>query len=123
MIRNLQHFALAVPDVEAGRRFYETFGLEGEARGNRLALSCAGRAQDQVLLSEGPKRRLHHIGFGTDAAGLAAAKTRLEAAGVRLLDPPGEGVPDGLWFHDPDGNLVNLQIAESAPARTIPGAG
>jgi len=121
MIRNLQHFALAVPDVEAGRRFYETFGLESEARGNRLALSCAGRAQDQVLLSEGPKRRLHHIGFGTTAAGLASAKTRLEAAGVRLLDPPGEGVPEGLWFHDPDGNLVNLQIADSAPASTVPG--
>ncbi len=122
MICNLQHFALAVPDVEAGRRFYETFGLESEARGNRLAPSrCAGRAQDQVLLSEGPKRRLHHIGFGTDAAGLASAKTRLEAAGVRLLDPPGEDMPDGLWFHDPDGNLVNLQIADSAPASATPG--
>ena len=43
MIRSLQHFAMTVPDVEAGRRFYETFGLEGEARGNRLALRCAGR--------------------------------------------------------------------------------
>ena len=28
MIRNLQHLALAVPDLEVGRRFYETFGLE-----------------------------------------------------------------------------------------------
>ena len=81
MIRNLQHFALTVPDVEAGQRFYETFGLDSEARGNRLALNCAGRAQDQVLLSEGPKRRLHHIGFGTTAAGLASAKMRLEAGG------------------------------------------
>jgi catechol 2,3-dioxygenase-like lactoylglutathione lyase family enzyme len=31
MIRNLQHFALSVPDLEAGRRFYEAFGLQAAA--------------------------------------------------------------------------------------------
>jgi hypothetical protein len=34
MIRNLRRFAFMVSDVEAGRRFHETFGPEGEARGN-----------------------------------------------------------------------------------------
>lgn len=121
MIRNLQHFALAVPDVEAGKRFYQAFGLSAESRGDRLALRCAGRDQDQILLSEGSKRRLHHLSFGTTAAGLAEAKTGLAAAGIRLLDPPGQGLPEGLWFHDPDGTLVNLQIAESAPVTTGPG--
>jgi catechol 2,3-dioxygenase-like lactoylglutathione lyase family enzyme len=121
MIRNLQHFALSVPDIDVGRRFYETFGLESAARGNRLALRCAGRDQDQILLSEGPKRRLHYVSFGTSVSGLAEAKTKLEAGGVRLLDPPGEGAPGGLWFRDPDGTLVNLQIAGAASADAAPG--
>src|ERR1043165_9359751 len=117
MISNLQHFALSVPDVDAGRRFYETFGLAAEARGNRLALRCAGREQDQILLGEGSGRRIHHLSFGTTVEGLASARRNLEQLGVRLLDAPGDGLPDGIWFRDPDGMLVNLQIAEAALAR------
>lgn len=48
MIRNLQHLALTVPDVEAGRRFYEAFGLQAEDRGDHLALRCGERDQDQI---------------------------------------------------------------------------
>jgi catechol 2,3-dioxygenase-like lactoylglutathione lyase family enzyme len=121
VIRNLQHFALSVPDLEAGRRYYDTFGLEAAIRGNRLALRCVGRDQDQIVLTEGRKRRTDYLSFGTDEAGLAEAKAKLEAGGLPLLDPPGEGAPDGLWFRDPDGMLVNLQVAEAAPASAAPG--
>ena len=31
-IRSLQHFALSVPDPDAGRKFYEDFGLETKNR-------------------------------------------------------------------------------------------
>jgi len=81
MIRNLQHLALTVPDVEAGRRFYEAFGLQAGDRGDRLALRCAGRDQDQILLNEGRERRVHHLSFGTTASESPDAKTRLEAGG------------------------------------------
>src|SRR6516165_9517343 len=116
MIRNLQHFALSVPDLEAGRRFYEIIGLEAAEQGRQLRLRCAGRDQDQIRLGEGPKRRLHYLSFGTTASGLAALKAKLEAAGVALLDPPDAEAPAGIWFRDPDGVLVNLQVAEAAPA-------
>jgi hypothetical protein len=46
MIRNLQHLALSVPDLEAGRQFYSSFGLEASERANDLVLRCPGRAQD-----------------------------------------------------------------------------
>jgi len=121
MIRNLQHFALCVPDLDAGRRFYETFGLEATDRANLLALRCAGRDQDQILLREGPNRRLHHLSFGTTSRSLAQAEAKLAAAGIVRLDPPYSGAPDGLWFRDPDGTLVNLQMAEAAPAGGTPG--
>ena len=121
MICNLQHLALSVPDLEAGRLFYETFGLVASTRGNRLALRCAGRDQDQILLTEAPTRRIHHLSFGTTKRGLAGVKAKLEACGIRLLDPPDAGAPDGLWFHDPDGTLVNLQVAGGASPTAVPG--
>lgn len=116
-VRSLQHVALAVPDPAVGRKFYADFGLHGRDDGNRVAMRCHGREQDQVVLVEGPKKRLHHLCFGASKAGLDAAKVRVEKSGVRLLDPPNETPGDGLWFRDPDGALVNIRVAEPAPWR------
>lgn len=116
-VRSLQHVALAVPDLAIGEKFYTDFGLEGRAEGNRAVMRCHGRAQDQVMLVEGPKRRLHHVCFGAGAEGLAALKQRLEQSRVRLLDAPNEAPADGLWFRDPDEQLVNVRVAEAAPWR------
>ena len=81
-VRNLQHYALSVPDPEAGKQFYEDFGLEGRVDGNQVVMRCAGRDQDQVILTEGIKRKLHHICFGKTEDGLAAA-SRSTAAMTR----------------------------------------
>jgi catechol 2,3-dioxygenase-like lactoylglutathione lyase family enzyme len=121
MIQNLQHLAMSVPDIETGRRFYAAFGLDPVERAGSLVLRCHERNQDQIVLTEGPKRRTRYLSFGTSASGLAACKARLEADGVRLLDPPGDAAPAGLWFRDPDGLLLNLQIAGAAPADPLPG--
>ncbi len=122
MIRNLQHLALAVPDVEAGQRFYETFGLTGSARDGSMVLRCHGRDQDQVILREGAKRRIHHVSFGIAAVDLPGLAARLEAHGTSLLDPPYADAPAGLWLRDPDGTLVNLQPAAAQPAAGRPPA-
>ncbi len=120
-IRSLQHVALAVPDATVGRTFYQAFGLAPVERGASIAMRCEGRDQDQIVLVEGTKRkRLHHLCFGTKADELAEMQKKLEVAGVRLLDPPNEMGPEaeGLWFHDPDGMLVNVKAADARPART-----
>ena len=119
-IRSLQHVALAVPDPAVGLKFYTDFGLDGRAAGNRVVMRCHGRDQDQVILVEGPKRTMHHIGFGTTADGLAGIKQRLEANRTRLVDPPNEAPGDGIWFRDPDGLLVNVKVAEAAPWADAP---
>jgi catechol 2,3-dioxygenase-like lactoylglutathione lyase family enzyme len=119
-IRSLQHFALAVPDPAVGRRFYEDFGLEGRESGSRVTLSCRGRAQDQVILVEGPRRTMHHISFGTKPELIDGLKSRIEASGTRLLDAPNAAPGEGLWFRDPDGLLVNIKVAEPAPWAPAP---
>lgn len=105
----LDHFALTVPDANVGRTFYENFGLGAAADGNALRLS----AQNGTVgyLYEGPARRLHHLSFAIGEEDRAGFKAHLEKGGIKLLDPPKEVAGNGLWFADPDGNLIELTVA------------
>jgi len=119
-IRSLQHIALAVPDPAVGKRFYSDFGLEGRDEAKRVVMRCHGRDQDQVVLLEGPKRKMHHICFGARPEAIAELKTRLEKNGTKLLDAPQETPGDGAWFRDVDGLLVNVRPAAPAPWAPAP---
>ena len=114
-VRSLQHIALTVPDVAVGKKFFGDFGLEAREDGNRAVMRCRGRDQDQVILVAGSKKRMHHICFGASADALAGLKRRLVQNATKLVDPPRETPGDGLWFHDPDGLLVNVRAAAAAP--------
>lgn len=120
MLRSLQHVALTVPNLEAGRKFYSSMGMSTYALGNDLVVRCQGRAQDQVRLSEGPRRRLHHVSFGTSAYELPAVQQGLECAGVKLVDAPVRDAGEGIWFRDVDGDLINVQAAIEAPQTRPP---
>ena len=119
MIRNLQHVGMTVPELEVGRAFYELFGLEARACGDDLVFRCVGRAQDQLRLMQGAKKRLSYVSFGTDEAGMAALKTNLKEFNVQILDAPFTVPFGGIWFHDPQGDWVNVQVAEAAAPRAI----
>ena len=108
-VQSLLSFALTVPEIEAGRRFYTTFGLAPVERGNALAFRCDGRDQDQVLLVEGRKKRLNHLRFGSDEAGLGAIRSRAAAGGLREIDAPHNDFGGGMWLRDPDGNALNMR--------------
>jgi catechol 2,3-dioxygenase-like lactoylglutathione lyase family enzyme len=70
-----------------------------------------------VLIETGRERRFHHVSFGTDARGLSHIADTLKRRGIPRLDPPYPQAPDGMWFHDADGNLVHVQVAgQGAPA-------
>lgn len=115
MIRSLQHVSIAVPDLDQGRAFYATMGLEGRPLGNGWVFRCAGRAQDQVRLIRGPKKRLLYVSWGTRADELPGMERRLASAGVKLENAPREADEGGIWLRDPDGILVNLRAADDAP--------
>jgi catechol 2,3-dioxygenase-like lactoylglutathione lyase family enzyme len=119
-IRSLQHIALTVPDPAVGKQFYTDFGMDGRDDGKRVVMRCHGRDQDQIVLVEGKKKRMHHICFGARADAIEALKTRLEKNGTRLLDAPKETPGDGIWFRDPDDLLVNVRAAEPAPWAPAP---
>jgi catechol 2,3-dioxygenase-like lactoylglutathione lyase family enzyme len=116
-VQSLLSYALTVPDIAAGRRFYALFGLAPEERGNALAFRCEGRAQDQVLLVGGAKKRLNHLRFGSDEAGLAAIRARMTAHAVAEVDAPSNQFGGGLWLEDPDGHPVNVRAGRGCPPR------
>lgn len=120
MIRSLLHVGMTVPDLEVGRAFYDLFGLETRAVGNDLVFRCEGRAQDQLRLIEGPRKKLSYVSLGTNEQGMKALMDNLERAGVRTERSPFGGI-DGVWFQDPHGDWVNVQVAEPAPSLAAPG--
>lgn len=123
MITSLQHIAFGIPEMRVGTDFYEAFGLETIDRPNHVAMRCFGRDQDQILLIEtGDRRKLLHFSLGTSAEGMATIRQRLAARGITLLDPPYDGAPEGLWFRDPEGTLVNVQVADAKPCAGEPAA-
>lgn len=116
MIRSLLHIGMTVPDLEVGRVFYERFGLRAGISGNDLVFRCPERAQDQVRLIEGAKKRLSYTSLGTDEAGMIVLKRNLDRAGVRIVDAPFEVSFGGIWFRDPHGDWINVQIEDSKPS-------
>jgi catechol 2,3-dioxygenase-like lactoylglutathione lyase family enzyme len=117
-VEALLSYALSVPDLESGRRFYSTFGLNPAERGGTLAFRCDGREQDQVLLVEGPRKRLHHLRFGTDEAGLGTIRTRMHQRRMAEEDAPLDDFACGIWLRDPDGNPINIRNESAQPWRS-----
>jgi catechol 2,3-dioxygenase-like lactoylglutathione lyase family enzyme len=110
-VHSLLSYALEVPDVEIGLKFYTDFGLDmGVAAPGRVALRCHGRSRDQVVLLRGgePRKRLHHVELGASSEGIEAIQRRL-----RDREAPVQGAPvgfeaTGVWLHDANGVLLHV---------------
>jgi catechol 2,3-dioxygenase-like lactoylglutathione lyase family enzyme len=118
MIRSLLHIGMTVPNLEVGRAFYDLFGLDTRAVGNDLVFRCKDRAQDQIRLIEGPVKRLSYTSLGTNAEGMRTLVSKLEQACVSIARPPFNVELEGIWFQDPLGDWINVQVAEPATPST-----
>lgn len=118
-ITSLHSHSLQVPDLSVGAGFYSDFGLEVSDQDGLGAVRCAGREQEQIVLREGPEKRMQAVCFTVRDGALPELRGRLEAAGHSETDGlPGRG--EGFWTRDPDGLLVQLVEAEPAPWRSYP---
>jgi catechol-2,3-dioxygenase len=116
-ITGLLYVGLQVPSMEIADTFYSDFGLERVGGDHTTAFRCLGRDQDQVVLSEGPDKRLRYIAFSVVAGTLAEAALELQSRGIILGDGPPEARPGGIWFQDPELTWVNLREEEPAQYR------
>jgi catechol-2,3-dioxygenase len=118
-VTGLITYGLQIPSLEVGHTFYSDFGLEVAERGDSLVVRCEGRGMDQAVLSEGPRKRLHFVAFAVEPGSLREWQRHIERLGLRLEEAPGGAEPGGLWFRDPEGNLVNLRDHPLAPWRSF----
>jgi catechol 2,3-dioxygenase-like lactoylglutathione lyase family enzyme len=120
-VHSLDHFALAVPDLEDARRYYFAFGLDVRERGAALDLYAHGHPHRWGVLTEGPRKALQHLSFGIFADDVERFQRHLQQCAIKRLDPPPGVESNGFWFHDPDGTLVELKVAnKSSPNAKSP---
>ena len=109
---SVDHIVMAVPDLAEGKRFYENFGLEVMQEGAAVHLQTFGNPHRWGTLVEGPTKKLLHISFGAYAQDMPAFRERLDRLNIDRLPPPPGFESNGLWFHDPDGALIEIKVAE-----------
>lgn len=112
-VHSIDHFAVAVPDLEEARRFYTTFGLEVRDKDGALELYAKDNPHRWAILTkgEGPKR-LRYLSFGIFDDEMDAFRTHLEGCGVRFIAAPERAESNGIWFEGMDGLPVNVRVAE-----------
>ena len=122
-VHSLDHFALAVPDLAAAQHFYTNFGLDVQEGNNALALRTFGHDQRWGVVVEAPRKRLHHISFGSYADDLRRLKSCVEGNGIKLLSPPTGFESNGFWFQDPAGVLIEVKVAsKTSPDHKMSGS-
>ncbi len=123
----LAHVVLLTQDLPRMRDWYLTVlggrvGFEGaglcfisyDDEHHRIALAAF---PDVLPRGEGMRVGLHHIAFTyRDLGELLATWRRLKRAGIETFWPINHGVTTSMYYRDPDGNTVELQIDNFATA-------
>jgi len=116
----LDHIVLCVRDVGATRRFYEDLlgMVSREERPGKWSLHFGAQkislqdARTAPVIARDTVPGSGNFCLLTDRP-IAEALAQLTAAGVAIVDGPGEragatGAILSVYFHDPDGNLVEV---------------
>jgi catechol 2,3-dioxygenase-like lactoylglutathione lyase family enzyme len=110
-VHSVDHFHFVVPDLSLAQDFYSEFGLAVSARGDALTLGAHGVSHVWGTIGEGPRKKHQYVSFGAFEDDIDRFAMRLQEMGVSRLDPPAGVDSNGLWFHDHDGNLVEIAVA------------
>ncbi len=120
-ISGLGHVALKVTDMDRAKQFYHgVLGMpySGEGEGKAMAFFRADNHHNLALfLSENidyTATSLDHIAFQLQGGQreLDLAKVELESVGIEVTPYKHEEV-HSLYFHDPDGNQVELFVHQA----------
>ncbi len=111
---SVDHFNLAVPDLKQAAAFYTSFGLDVREEGNGLGLYTTGHDHRWGRVTEGPAKKFTYMSFGVYPEDLEGLRARLKQNDVRQLDPPAGFESNGIWFHDPEGTLIEMRVAEKS---------
>src|SRR5260370_40240391 len=115
-VHSLDRFSFAVPDIEAGRKFYSSFGLDVREAANALDIHTHGHPHRWGAVVEGPRKQLQFISFGAFEEDLPRFRERLERLRIERCDPPPGRETNGILLRAPDGTAIEMRVA----AKTSP---
>src|SRR4029079_525708 len=113
-VHSLDRFYFSVPDLEAARKFYSSFGLDVRAEKNALHIHTQHHSHRGGSVVEGAKKKLQFVSFGAFEDDLPRFRERLDTLRVARIDPPPGIESNGLWFRDPDGTPIEIRVAEKS---------
>lgn len=127
----IDHFGLEVTDLERAERFYtglfglpvkrrfpEVVVLDFNGRSFNLLRRADRRPPDPDRIARPTGRA--HLAFLVSPEAFEAARRRFAEAGVPTHPVIDWGDHDGLYFLDPDGNLLELISRRGGPAPADP---
>lgn len=103
-IHSIDHFCLDVPELDEARRFLQAFGLRVADRAGGIDVRARDGDHVWARIEQGPCKRLRYLSFNCYLEELAGLRAQAQVEGVQVRD---EG--EGFWFHDPDGNLLQIK--------------
>lgn len=113
-VHSMDAFNMTVPDLRIAEDFYKAFGLDVREENNTLGLYTFGSNQRWASVSEGERKKLNYLSFAVFEEDFELLRHKIEAGGVRLMDAPRSFDSNGVWFHDHNGVLIELKIAEKS---------
>ena len=109
---SMSEFHIVVPDLQNAQDFYDAFGLDVREEGNNLGLYTFGNPHRWGVLSEGGLKKLNVMTYSVFEEDFEPMKKRIEEQGVKLFDAPAGIDSNGIFFHDPNGFVIELKVGE-----------
>ena len=110
-VHSLDHFAFSVPDLVEAEHFYASFGLEIRHRDGKLALHGSASDHCWAVIGEDVRKQIAHISFGAFADDMDRFRHALADWAIEPLPPQAQGDEGQIWFHDPQGLLVQIKAS------------
>lgn len=117
-VHAIDHYALAVPDLDVAQHFFSNFGLRVERTGSELALRAADSDHVWARILQGSSKHLAYLTLNCSEAEYAPLAARIAAHAAPAQPHPQARYRDGTWFHDPDGNLLQVRVGPKTVAPT-----
>lgn len=121
-VHSIDHYALEVPDLAVAEQFLEAFGLTLRRQAGWLE-AFAADGHRWARFREGDQKRLAYLSFRCFAEDLAGIRQQLADAGATFVDDVPFDQPDGIWFIDVDGNLIQVRVGPKTSPYTKLAAG
>ena len=107
-VHSIDHFALNVPSLPEAENFFGKFGLDVKQVDGGLDIRAGdGHRWARILPSD--HKSLAYLSFNCYDGDLEALESQAKAAGALFDVGAMPGTSDGIWFKDPDGNLIQIR--------------